>query len=369
MVRSRVLSGLFVAICVCVAAVGDDDAKATPTAGATHPAQAVGVTLSPGPGGEDEAFELFLSVGANAIEAPQPWRTLERARRRYHLGDVAAIVAGLASEPTKQIMVIPAVIETTRRSVPGDLRRVPWDSRRMVSRYRTLLHRLADHLSPQVRYLSIANEADVYLGAHPAQLPAFVRFSRREIAEAHRLVPWAKVGVTVTYVGLTAADPHVARTLARLGDATIATYYPLAGAYRMRPPRAPLDDIPRMVRLSHGRPLVLQEAGYSSARRLGGSPRAQATFVDSVFAAARRTPRAIPFLSFYTLFDLPEAACEDRSEAVTFFCSLGLRTGDGRPKPAWSAFRDGLRSMSSAADRVRPLFEGAHPGRRERSYR
>lgn len=109
-----------------------------------------------------------------------------------------------------------------------------------------------------------------------------------------------KVGVTVSYGGLTAARPYVARTLAELGAATIATYYPLVDGYRMGPPRAPLHDIPQMIRLANGRPLVLQEAGYSSARKLNGSPSAQATFVRSVFWAARRSPGAIPFLSFYT---------------------------------------------------------------------
>jgi hypothetical protein len=37
------------------------------------PARAVGVTLDSGPGGEVQAYRLFLRAGANAIEAPQPW--------------------------------------------------------------------------------------------------------------------------------------------------------------------------------------------------------------------------------------------------------------------------------------------------------
>lgn len=152
--------------------------------------------------------------------------------------------------------------------------------------------------------------------------------------------------MTVTYAGLTAPHPFIARTLARLGDATILTYYPLVGDYRMRPARAPLRDIPRMVRIAGSRPLVLQEAGYSSARRLHGSPAAQASFVRNVFAAWRRVPQAIPFGSFYSLYDLPAAACRRRSAVVTFLCSLGLRGRDGRPKPAWVAFRTGAASLA-----------------------
>lgn len=196
-----------------------------------------------------------------------------------------------------------------------------------------------------MRYVSIANEADVYLSAHPDELPAFLRFARAELAELHRLAPWARGGVTVTYSGLTSARPGIARRLARLGETTIATYYPLVHGYRMRSPRAPLRDIPRMVRLARGRPLVIQEAGYSSSPRLHGSPAAQATFVRNVFAAWSRLPRAIPFLSFYALFDLPARDCGGRSDAQTFFCSLGLHDGDGRAKPAWAAFGSGVEEV------------------------
>jgi hypothetical protein len=303
------------------------------------------VTLDSGPGGEGKAYEVFLAAGANAIEAPQPWSELEPARGRFRLGDVGAIVRGVRSTPGTRVMLIPAAVETTRRSVPPDLARVPWDSPRMIGRYRALLRRLAPRLGRQVRYVSIANEADAYFSAHPGELPAFLHFARAEIAELRRLLPWARVGVTVTYAGLTAPHPFIARTLARLGDATILTYYPLVGAYRMRPPRAPLRDIPRMVRIAGGRPLVLQEAGYSSARRLGGSPAAQASFVRNVFAAWDRSAQAIPFLSFYSLYDLPSAACHGRSPVVTFLCSLGLHYRDGRPKPAWTAFRAGVRAI------------------------
>jgi hypothetical protein len=309
---------------------------AVPAAGA---ARAIGVTLDSGPGGEAAAYEEFFDAGASAIEAPQPWSTLEPAPGHFRLADVGAIVKGVRSTPTMRIMVIPAAVETTRRSVPPDLRRARWDSPRMLDRYRELLRRLAPHLSRQVRYVSIANEADVYFSAHRGELLAFLRFARAEIAELHRFAPWVEAGVTVTYGGLASPHPGIARKLARLGDATLLNYYPLLGNYRMRSPRAPLHDIPQMVRLAHGRPLVLQEAGYSSSPRLHSSPAAQASFVRSVFAAADRFPEAIPFLSFYSLYDLPAPDCRVRSPQVTFLCSLGLHYRDGRPKPAWRVFR------------------------------
>ena len=229
------------------------DALGRPIAQAAMPVRAVGVTLDPGPGGEAQAYHLFLRAGAN--------------------------------------------------------------------------------------------EADVYFSAHPSQLPAFLGFAHVEISQLRRLLPWAKVGVTVTYNGLAGDHPQVARTLARLGNATIVTYYPLAGGYRVRSPRSPLRDIPRMIRLSHGRKLVLQEAGYPSTTRLGSSPSAQAAFVRNVFTAWARARRSIPFLSFYSLFDPPARDCATHSGQTAFLCSLGLRDRDGRPKPAWRAFQAGARGV------------------------
>ena len=346
---SRLLLALLFFAALMSAAVGGSKLAWSETQETQRP-RAVGTTLNSGPGGEAQAFEVFLEAGANAIEAPEPWSTLEPVRGRFRLGNVAAIVRGVRSISAMQIMVIPAAIETTERSVPRDLRRIPWDSRQMIGRYRKLLRRLAPRLDKQVRFVSIANEADVYLSAHPDELPAFLRFARAALAELQRLVPWAKGGVTVTYRGLTSARPGIARRLARLGETTVVTYYPLVHGYRMRPPQAPLRDIPRMVRLARGRPLVMQEAGYSSASRLHSSSTAQATFVRNVFTAWNRVPRAIPFLSFYTLFDLPARDCGGRSDAQTFFCSLGLHDRGGRAKPAWAAF-------SSAVEGVRGRTE------------
>ena len=311
------------------------------------PLAAAGVTLSEGRGGQAQAYRLFTRSGANGLEAPQPWSTLEPVPGRYRLGDVRDLVRGVRSVPDDRILLIPAAIETTRRSVPAGLRRLRWDSPRMMASYRRLIDRLAPLLSRQVRYVSIANEADVYLSAHPRQLPAFLHFAAAAIAELHRRVPWAKAGVTVTSTGLVAASPKIAQTLARLGSAAIVTYYPLVGDYRVRSPRSPLHDLPSIVHLAHGHPVVVQEAGYPSSRRLNASPAKQARFVRSVFAAWNHQPRAIPFLSIYTLFDPPSDQCRPQTNQVAFLCSLGLRTYASHAKPAWRQFVAGVHSIHS----------------------
>lgn len=336
-------SGALLAALLCVAVSGD--------AATSAPAPpAVGATLDTGPGGPDQAFRLFSRAGLTALEAPQPWNELEPFRGRYKLADVASIAQGVASTPAMRVLVIPAAIETTARSVPPDLEHVGWDSPRMIARYRSLIRRLAPKLTRQVDYISIANEADVYFSAHPRELRPFLRFCRAVLAELRRRTPWVKAGVTVTYAGLTSTAPQTARTLSRVGRATILTYYPLGAAYRPLAPDAPLQDIPTMVRLAAGRPLVLQEAGYPSAGRLGSSPTKQAKFVRNVLAASSRYAQRLPFVSFYSLFDPPASACRGAytHNADAFFCSLGLHTRSGQPKPGWAALSRSSASARSA---------------------
>jgi hypothetical protein len=347
-IRRTVTGGLLAAVLLpAMFGAGPFGGQAWAHAAGPRPTRAVGVTLDTGPGGPAQAFALFTSAGANGLEAPQPWSVLEPAPGHFRLGDVSSLVAGIRSTPATSLMFIPAAIETTQRSVPAGLRHAPWASRRMIGAYRRLIDRAAVHLSRQVRFISIANEADVYLSSHPRQTAGFIRFAQTEIRELRRRVPGAKVGVTVTFSGLISAHPQIARRLARLGNATILTYYPLGAGYRPRSPRSPTADIPTMVRLARGRPLVIQEAGYPSARTLHSSPARQATFVKAVFAAWNRHPRAIPFLSFYTLFDAPARDCATagRVPSLAFLCSLGLHDRDGRPKPAWPAFTTGVRSV------------------------
>jgi hypothetical protein len=311
----------------------------------TSPGRAVGVTLNDGPGGQTQAYRLFAGAGANALEEAEPWSTLEPMPNRYRLANVRDLVRGVRSSPADRLLVIPAVIETSARSVSGGLDHAAWDSPRMLTRYRRLIDRLAPELSRQVAYVSIANEADVYFAAHPRELDAFRRFAAVAIAELHRRAPWVKVGVTITYDGLVGPSAAVARELTGLGDVTVVTYYPLGRGYEVRSPQSPLSDLPALVRLVHGRQVVVQEAGYPTASRLRASPDAQATFVRAVFTAWNRMPDAVPFLSFYTLFDLPESECRLETSATAFFCSLGLREATGRPKPAWAQFVGGVRGI------------------------
>jgi hypothetical protein len=240
-------------------------------------------------------------------------------------------------------------INTTTRELPDDLAGLPFDSPVVRARFHQLIDRLRPILeNSALRYLSIGNEVDVYLAAHPAEWAAYRVFYEDAVDYVHQKLPALQVGVTVTSDGALTDHPAEVATLTRHSDAVILTYYPLNASFRVRAPSAARSDIARMVTLGNGRPVVLQEVGYPSAVEVGSSEQAQAEFVDTVFAAWADAGSAITFLNFYMLHDFSLADCSGWASyygvgtdptAVAFLCSLGLRQRDGTPKLAWTAFQ------------------------------
>jgi hypothetical protein len=298
-------------------------------------------------------IRLALRAGIRGAFLSDTWSTLERTSGKYSFGDLNGL-GYLGDKLHLTLLLGIQVLNTTANEAPRDLQSVPFDSPALMNRFRRLLVAVRPYLNRHVEYLSIGNEVDVYLSAHPAQWDAYTRFYRSAVAEAHALAPWIKVGVTTTFDGLTSDAPRI-RRLNSASDVQIMTYYPLGAHFAVRSPTSPLVDFRTMLSFTRGRPLVLQEVGYPSARRLNSSPTKQARFVRAVYRAWAQAGSRIPFLNFFLLHDLTRPTCEQLGRYyglsdenfLAYLCSLGLRRADGSPKPAWTAFVDGAARVAS----------------------
>jgi hypothetical protein len=123
------------------------------------------------------------------------------------------------------------LINTTTRAVPLDLNRVAFDSTTTRSRF----HKLTDAIKPiatsHIRYISIGNEVDVYLGAHPGEWDPNRAFRSDSIAYVHQVLPGVKVGVTTTFGGSHGPDARRIAGLNALADVVVMTY-PLGADFR-----------------------------------------------------------------------------------------------------------------------------------------
>ncbi len=302
--------------------------------------------LIPDPGLKDylDAFALTHSAGVNGNAVTEKWSTLEPATGININGFIDGLNSFEDFYPDTVLMGI-QVINTTAKETPADLLNVPFDDPQMLQRFEALFDKILVRLDHDVRYLSIGNEVDVYLGNHPEEWATYKTFYDGAVAYVHGVAPSIQVGVTATYGGSLDYTDEVSR-LNEHSDALILTYYPLGTAFTANNPDAPLTDFPQMVALADGLPVVLQEVGYPSAELLDSSEAEQADFIHNVFTAWQAQGDAIPFLDIFLLHDLTEQICSKLEDYYglkhanfhAYLCTLGLRASDGTPKLAWDAF-------------------------------
>jgi hypothetical protein len=299
------------------------------------------------------AFPVATRGGARGTYVSFTWNQLEPAPGRYRLDGIGGL-RELARERGLTFLVNLAVVNGPVRETPGDLASEPFDSPRLIARFRRLLDAIRPFLARTVSVVAVGNEVDMHLAGRKGAWEAYGRFYRAAVAAVHAVLPGVRVGVTTTFSGTARTYPRKVARLNRSSDVEIVTYYPLQRSLAVRPPTAPRQDFPRLLRLAGKRPLVFQEVGYPTSARLGSSEQKQARFVDEVFAAWERGRSRIPFLTFFQLHDLTPRACGDIARYYSrsgddalqaYLCFLGLRRADGTPKLAWEAFARGASKV------------------------
>ncbi len=312
--------------------------------------------LDPAPADKDflatlnRAYELTYNAGVRGDFISWTWRELEPSAKNFNLDEANRTLTNLGNTRGLELLVGIAVLNTTVKETPSDLANVPFDSTQMKQRFHALFDALRPHLNEHVKYLSIGNEVDVYLSVHSKEWTAYKNFYDDAIAYVHSVAPQIKVGVTTTFTGANGAQARNVAVLNGSSDVFILNYYPIDEQFIPRDPAAPLTDVPQMVALAAGKPVILQEVGYPSSATLKSSEEKQARFIANVFTAWKALNGHIPFLSFFLLHDFTPKMCDDLAKYYgmsgqatnlkAYLCSLGLRRANGAPKPAWQSLVD-----------------------------
>ncbi len=296
-----------------------------------------------------DAVGLALEAGCNGIFDPITWSTVEATPGTI---DVAELGAGLDLQRDagfETIVFSVWMINTTAKETPSDLMTVAFDDPEMKARFHALVDALAPQLEGRVQYFAIGNEVDVYL-AGTNGWAAFQSFFEDGAAYVREKLPGVKVGTALTLGGALAYPSEVA-SLTSQADVMIFTDYALGPEFAPLGPDHGADDLDTMVTIAAGKPVVVQELGYPAATLLGSSEADQAAFVANALERWQVIGGdAMPFLSFFMLHDFSQPMCDDFASYyglggderfAAYLCSVGLRSNDGTPKPAWSALVDG----------------------------
>jgi hypothetical protein len=322
----------------------------------TTPQQVIDVFL--------EAFDLAYDAGARGQMTTFHWNDLEPQVGNYDAHELESLndaIDNAISHDMTQFIGI-QMINTNQREMPTEYAASDFDDPAVIARFKLLLDRVVTPNVGKIKYLSIGNEVDAYLRAHPAEWASYKTFYDAAGEYAHSLDPNIQVGATATAEGALTLSGAEVQQLNENSDVMILTYYPINfagdGTVTVRAPQSPAGDFADMLAFAGGRPLILQEVGYPASPLNLSSESMQAEFIESVFSAWSDNADDIPFLNFFVLHDFTQTMCEEfttyygaaglanADSFAAYLCTLGLRTDNGTPRQAWQT----LQQQAEMAD-------------------
>lgn len=248
-----------------------------------------------------------------------------------------------------------SLINTTRRDISADLITTPWTNPEMLERFSGLLDKIQMHLEVNPTQFLVGNEVDVYFESHPDELASYLDFFKKARLLILEKYPSAQVGMSVTFEGLKKNRAKIIRQIIEAGDAAFFTYYPLSVNEQSNPDYQ--QDIDEILETAGGKQVFLQEIGYSTLPLSVTSEQKQEEFFKFILPVIRQEPR-ITMAAIFAQHDIDPPMCQTLIKYYGFskasgefkslfrdmICSLGLKTFDGKAKPAWNTVSRFLQS-------------------------
>jgi hypothetical protein len=240
-------------------------------------------------------------------------------------------------------------IDSNSRTVPADLASKAWSDPIMITRFRNMLKVLGPLLGTTVKWIQLANEVDLYFPPRQAEIAGFKDFFDAGKIQLSTSAPSSSVGLAFSYDALRLNNQTFTQ-LKSLGTHMGFTFYNLDGT-TTRPSNTIPVEIPTMIKLAAGKPIVLTEVGYPSAPGAGSSVQGQSEFYSLLFAELRKASGKIVAARAYQMTDLPMNVAASIASAygypahspfAYYLGSLGMATESGAYKPAYSVFQANL---------------------------
>jgi hypothetical protein len=313
----------------------------------------------PNPADHATKLDVAMSIGVKGIPPTLSWSVLEPTPNKPETTWVSAMNSVYVSRKVKVMLTIPT-IDTVTLLVPTDLTQalelgpsgggLAWDDTYVKARFENLLNAVLDAADPNLDlpYLLVGNEVNVYLAGKPDSVwQAYRGFIEAAKSVIQKKRPKTQVGVNVSYNGPKGAEAKIAALNTNM-DVCFVSYYLNGNDFGGMQQNDVAADIAGMLKLCGERPVVLKEFGYPTGVSKA-SPAGQEQFVGQLFQSWDTHASRIPFVVLSRMYDGKLESCQ--SEAVTygvkpsdpgygefvqFLCTLGFRSYDDTPKPAWA---------------------------------
>jgi len=316
------------------------------------------------PAALDYATEVDVAhrIGVSVVPITLPWSTLEPAAPDGGTSEIdtslfADLAAVYATRPVALLISIP-LVDTASVLAPPDLApqltsgALAFDDATVIARYEKLLDALFVTLGSNVKvpYLLVANEENIYLASKPdSQWTALANFyaSIKSYLGTHE--PSVTVGMNLSFGGLLDATQKAKlTTLFAASPDVFVSYYLGDNGFGAASSTTVAADIDNMIGFAGARPVILKEFGYATGTT-DHDAAGQLAFITDFFQAWDAHAAQIPMATISRMFDGVPSDCATEAgqfvdggnaEFATFLCTLGVRTVDDVPKPAWARLVD-----------------------------
>jgi hypothetical protein len=307
---------------------------------------------APTPGEALSAELTTFGAGARAAVLALPWDAIAEGEDPA-LAQKTAFYEAHGKRVALEVAVVDRLVDHRPAAIAGEA----WSAPAAVAAMEKTVDALFASSGPEVRYLTLGRDVDVYLEAHPDERPAFVAFVKQVFAYAHDhedAPPDLEVGVAFSHAA-PKAEPAFGN-LRDLGDVVAFSYFPGLSTFAPAEEPGAALVVTQLVEAVGSKPIVLSATGHASDAAAGGSEDAQQAFFATLFGAIGAQRKSFALVGVVELFDAAPSSCaawavaqggEVGGPLASYACSLGVIRADGAPKPAWQAVLTGSAALSS----------------------
>lgn len=329
--------------------------KVTPVAATPHPASAdgrlLGIDLTqPTNGDFSTIYYMAKAAGIGFVQLTPGWDDIEPLKGPYKdPQDNLAAAKAFYSQEGLRVAFSVSPLDTNIDRLPSDLKGKSFNDPEVIDRYDEMMNATLSKLDGVTLLdVSIGNEVDISLGKDDAKWAQYTDFYRQTKDYLKASHPNLTVGVKATFYGLTRDNVQHLQELNENSDVVLVTYYPLSPDFTVRDPTAVKQDFDKICTLYPGKDIYFLEAGYPSSTLLSSSDEKQAEFVRQAFSAWDEHKDQIKVLNFVYMHDVSQSQLDtmvkyyglNDPKFAAYLGTLGLRTNDGKDKPAWTAFKE-----------------------------
>lgn len=285
-----------------------------------------------------------LVIGWDDVEATQNWL--------FKHPDWARMANDLYAKEEMSVALSFLSVDTVTDRRPSFYKNKSWDNPDVIEGAWAALSLTLSKLNDvELLPISLGNEADIWIDAHPEQKDSYRRFMAALRDLVHKNFPEIQVGVKVSASSVLSAEGETAQELSRDMDVVLLTYYPLTEEFKARSLESAAQDLKKIVAAFPRRDIHLTEVGYPSSEVCDSSQDQQAAFVRQVFQAWDIYSKHIVCINWTWQTDIPKSQAKDMAFGFgvqtlcfeEFLGTLGLRHVTAEPKKAWGVLQQELR--------------------------